>query len=1207
MRIILAVISFLAVCHILPAGAQSHAPVTENVITTKARFFNIKDVRLLDSPFSHAMKLNEEWMKELNLDRLLSNFRKNANLKPKGEPYESWESMGIAGHTLGHLLTAMSQHYAATGDEVFREKVDYVVNELDTCQANFVNGFIGGMPGGDKVFKEVKKGIIRSMGFDLNGIWVPWYNVHKTMMGLSDAYQLAGNEKALKVLINLSDYLADVIAPLTEEQMQTMLDCEYGGMNEAFAQVYALTGDKKYLHASYAFYHKRLQDKLAEGVDALQGLHSNTQIPKLVGSARQYELTGNERDARIARFSWETFVHHHSYANGGNSMGEYLSVPDKLNDRLGSNTCETCNTYNMLKLTGHLYEWTNDVQYLDYYERALYNHILSSQHPETGNVCYFLSLGMGTHKGFGSRHNNFSCCMGSGFENHSKYGGTIYSYLPGEDAVSVNLYIPSVLTWKEKGLKLRMTTAYPEQGKVMIVLEEVSGQPLTVNLRYPGWSEEGASVKVNGRKQQINSIPGSFISLNHRWKKGDRIELNLPMPLYTVAMPDNADRRAIFYGPTILAGVFGTEERKMGDIPVFVSEEKSMTNYLRKVSEHPLRFVTTAPGGPDGVQMEPFYQVADDNQTVYWDVYSPAEWQVIVRKRQAELERIAALDKQTTDYIILGEMQPERDHNLKGENTRNGEGYLRKYRFAYENGWFAFDMKCDRYEGPMQLLLTYYGGDSRKYTFDVVIGDWVKPVSLTDTTHGFVEHVIDLPAEVTQGKETIRVMFRAGDKTRVSNIYNCRLMKQGQAVQQSLLPLGKEIYIPRDLQGMDLSNPESRWSYHRMHCTENFAIFWEKGFGSNLSTPPTLEGHPMAVDLDNLANRLEQFYQVFRDSLQFIKSGSKAERYRMMVMLNYSLDGTAYGGDYDQQIGAMWIAPNRVQDKKLNCIAHELGHSFQSQISCDGQGEAWGGCGFFEMTSQWMLWQVNPEWITDEKYHWDAFMKLTHKAYLHMENIYHSPYVLEYWGMKRGLSFIAELYRQGKRGEDPVITYKRLTGLNQEQFCDEMFDACRHFINWDFPRVWKETRPYANKYTTRLTALPDGWYEVAPENCPENYGFNVIPLAIPQPGKKVKVEFIGDVGAEGYHAVHTDKAGWRYGFVAITADGKSIYKDMCSNNGKNINFTVPKDVTLTHLWLVVMGAPMEHWMNPNPGEKDAQWPYRIKVTGSTPLIEKGKM
>lgn len=414
------------------------------------------------------------------------------------------------------------------------------------------------------------------------------------------------------------------------------------------------------------------------------------------------------------------------------------------------------------------------------------------------------------------------------------------------------------------------------------------------------------------------------------------------------------------------------------------------------------------------------------------------------------------------------------------------------------------------------------------------------------------------------------------------------------------LPEGKEIYIPKDLRTMNLQDPESKWSYHRMACTDNFAIFWEKGFGNDLSNPPRLEGQPMKVDLENLKEKLESFYSYFYHTLQFAKPGSKCDKYRMMVMINYSLEGTAYGGDYDSEIGALWIAPNRIQDEKLNCIAHELGHSFQSQISCDGQGEGWGGCGFFEMASQWMLWQVNPEWITDEKYHWDSFMKLTHKAYLHLENIYHSPYVLEYWGMKRGLPVIGELFRQGKRGEDPVITYKRMNGLDQKEFCDEMFDACRHFINWDFPRAWKETRPYANKNTCKLEVASDDWYRVSPENCPENYGFNAISLSIPQPGKMVEVEFRGEAGKEGYNAVNSNKAGWRYGFVAVTQEGKSMYGEMESDAKGRISYTVPEGTPLAYLWLVVMGAPTEHWMNPEPEGKDAQWPYRIKINGSEP-------
>lgn len=412
---------------------------------------------------------------------------------------------------------------------------------------------------------------------------------------------------------------------------------------------------------------------------------------------------------------------------------------------------------------------------------------------------------------------------------------------------------------------------------------------------------------------------------------------------------------------------------------------------------------------------------------------------------------------------------------------------------------------------------------------------------------------------------------------------------------------GKDIYIPKDLQGMDLQDPASKWSYRRLCCTDNLAIFWEKGFGNDLSNPPQLEGHDMKVDLDNLAGKLETFYTFFRDSLQFTRPGSLADRYRMMVMINYSLEGTAYGGDYDQRIGALWVAPNRIQDKKLNCIAHELGHSFQAQISCDGAGEAWGGTGFFEMASQWMLWQVNPDWISDERYHWEAFTQLTHKAYLHLDNIYHSPYILEYWGVKRGRPIIAELFRQGKKGEDPVMTYKRMTGLSQSAFCDEMFDACRHLVNMDFDRVWDNTRAYANRYHTDMVRQEDGWYQVAAGNCPENYGFNAIPLSLPAAGSEVGLQFEGlDRKVDGYISVHPEKAGWRYGFVAVKEDGKSMYGDMASGRDGRLVFHVPAGEKLAYLWLVVMGAPEEHWMNPLPesGMKDAQWPYRIRLSGT---------
>ncbi len=412
--------------------------------------------------------------------------------------------------------------------------------------------------------------------------------------------------------------------------------------------------------------------------------------------------------------------------------------------------------------------------------------------------------------------------------------------------------------------------------------------------------------------------------------------------------------------------------------------------------------------------------------------------------------------------------------------------------------------------------------------------------------------------------------------------------------------VAKEVYIPKDLREMDLDDPAAQWSWSRSVETPDIVLFWAPGFGDNIAeAPDTIEDgkrHVMKVDLANLLARLQRFYNYFYKDLAFVKPGTKADKYKMMVMLDYSLEGTAYGGAYDGEIGALWIAPNRVQDEKLNCIAHELGHSFQLQISCDGEGEAWGGAGIFEMASQWMLWQVNPDWQTDENYHLEAFRNQTHKAFLHIDNIYRSPYVLELWGERHGRQFIAELFRQGKVGEDPVMTYKRLTGMTQREFNDEMWHNYARLINWDIDRVRENARPYRNLWHTRLVDAGGGWKRVAPENAPENYGFNAVGLPVPEPGETLTIDFRGEAGRKGYYTLHRDKAGWRYGTVAVDSEGVAHYGEMHSDPKGRVSYTAPKDALIEHLWLVVMGAPEEHWMNvdgpENPG--DAQWPYSIR-------------
>lgn len=410
------------------------------------------------------------------------------------------------------------------------------------------------------------------------------------------------------------------------------------------------------------------------------------------------------------------------------------------------------------------------------------------------------------------------------------------------------------------------------------------------------------------------------------------------------------------------------------------------------------------------------------------------------------------------------------------------------------------------------------------------------------------------------------------------------------------LPKGKKIYVEKEWDSMDLNNENSEWSYKRLYCTDDIAIFWQKGFGADPTKAPKLEGQDMTFDPKALAEKLEAFYKYYYNNLNFVIPGkTKADTYRMNCYVRYDLEGTAYGGCVDDVIGGLWVTPPRLKNPELNVLAHELGHCFQIQSSCDGNGS--GGGSLIENGAQWMLWQVNPAWQTSEKYHWEAWNKLTHKAFCSYENMYHSPYVLEYWSLKHGQKFIGEFFRSGEKGEDAVMEYKRLAGLNQTQFDDEMFDACRHFVNWDFDRVWNESRPYANKNVTALTPLSDGWMRVAESNCPENYGFNAVPVAFPKEGGKVTVDFRAEAGIEGFSKTAVDKAGYRYGFVCVGADGKSTYGDMYSQKNNTISYDVPAGAQ--YLWLVVMGAPTEHpvsdWSFDKEPEPEAQFPYSIKV------------
>ena len=539
---------FLNVSYI---GAQSYVPEKINkmqvpdVVASKVYSVPIQMVKLLDGPFKKAMEADASYLLTIEPDRLLADFRSHAGLKPKAERYGGWESSGLAGHTLGHFLSASSLQYVSTGDTRFLDKVNYIINELEICQPAR-NGYLGAIPKEDSIWAEVQKGNIRSRGFDLNGAWSPWYTVHKIMAGLLDAYLYCNNNKALEIQKKFANWSENLLKNLNDDQIQKMLLCEYGGMNEVLVNTYALTKDKRYLDLSYKFHDRRVLDSLALGKDVLSGKHSNTQIPKLIGSIRRYELTGNADDKVRAEFFWNTVVNHHTYAAGGNSNYEYFGPADQLNETLTDNTMETCNTYNMLKLTRHLFALDPNASYFDYYENGLYNHILSSQNHDDGMMCYFVPLRMGGRKRFSNPYNTFTCCVGSGMENHVKYGEAIYA-AGADGSLYVNLFIASELSWAENNRQLKMETSLPENNNVLFTFTNDRPVTYTLKIRHPKWANAGITLLVNGKEESVNADDKGYLNIKRRWKKDDKVELKFDLSLYAVSMPDNKDRQAFFY------------------------------------------------------------------------------------------------------------------------------------------------------------------------------------------------------------------------------------------------------------------------------------------------------------------------------------------------------------------------------------------------------------------------------------------------------------------------------------------------------------------------------------------------------------------------------------------------------------------------------------------------------------------------------------
>lgn len=744
--------------------------------------FILTDVKLLDGPFKHATELNIKSLLQYEPDRLLARFRSEAGLEPKAEAYGGWEAESLAGHSLGHYLSACSLMYLSTGNEEFKNRSVYIVNELDSIQQANGGEYLGAFSNGKKIFEEeIASGEIRSQGFDLNGIWAPFYTHHKVMAGLRDSYRLLGNEQALRVEKHFADWIGSIVLGLNHEQVQNMLHCEFGGVQETLADLYVDTQDEKYMKIAKVFHHDEIIDPLTKGIDILPGKHGNTQIPKLIASSRLYEITGNDNYRKPAEFFWNTVVNHHTYVTGGHGNHEYFGKPDSLRNRLSDGTTETCNVYNMLKLSEHLLSWEPRPEVADYYERALFNHILSSQHPESGRVIYNLSLEMGGHKNYEDPF-SFTCCVGSGMETHSKYGRNIY--YKNDDELYVGQYIASEVDWKEKKVKLAQNTKYPEEDKTHFTFTMEQPQKFSFYVRYPYWAENGIYIEINGKPQKINANPGSFLALNRNWKNNDEVTIRIPFSLRLESMPDDKKRIAVFNGPLVLAGSLGTVDddkaTEVDYVPVLMSEERNPKIWLEKLEGETNTFKTIKIGKPRDVVMKPFYKTNDERYSLYFDLFNQEKWEQYQKENMEEAKRAKKLKDMTYDSFQPGEMQTERNHNFIGDKLNLIADFRgRKARSVERGGWMSFDLKV-RSEANMALVIEYWGGFTGSKTFDILIdGEKIATENISSKKDGqFINIQYDIPSELTKGKKKITVKLQPHTGHRAGPFFFARTIKQ---------------------------------------------------------------------------------------------------------------------------------------------------------------------------------------------------------------------------------------------------------------------------------------------------------------------------------------------------------------------------------------------------------------------------------------------
>lgn len=699
--VVSALLIYLETAHAADLNAMPAKPVIPNVVQP----LPLSAVRLTGGPLKQAQDLDADYLLKLEPDRILSYFRERAGLSKKAEAYGGWEGKGraLTGHIAGHYLSAVSLMFAATGDERFKQRADYMVSQLKEVQQARKSGYIGAILGdaerrgngaatvndekpledGEKLFDRLRAGRVESGGFDLNGMWSPWYVQHKIFAGLRDAYRYTGNTDALNVEIRFAAWCDSVVSGLNEQQTQKMLDTEFGGMSEVLVDLYADTGDQRWLKLADKFAHKSILEPLAAGKDILGGKHGNTQIPKLIGALDRFRYTGDPASGQAARFFWDTVVNHHTFATGGHGYDEYFGPPDKLSGQIDGTgqrsrdlrTAESCNVYNMLKLTRGLFALNPEARYAEFAERALFNHVLGSINSHTGEMCYMVPVGPGVSHEYQGMFDSFTCCVGTGMENHALHGEGLYftSANAGEDGFIINGYAPSVATWAAMGVEVEMQTDMPLGESVEIRIKAGSPKAFALAIRRPSWADGDLAILLNGKPvPAMESADKSYVKLARQWQSGDTVTFKLRHRLRVEPLQANADRVALFWGPLVLASDYGAirnrDAEKNGNeaVPVLSEKGRPSEEWLKPVDGKAGYFTATAADGRT-FTLSPFYLLAGRRYGIYWDLLTAKDW--IERKTSLEAAdaKRRQLAAETVAFVQIGQMQPERDFSFDSD------------------------------------------------------------------------------------------------------------------------------------------------------------------------------------------------------------------------------------------------------------------------------------------------------------------------------------------------------------------------------------------------------------------------------------------------------------------------------------------------------------------------------------------------------------